>query len=131
MDEARENILDHYELPRHRSPLVDATVVQRQDNPLCGDRVVVYLQVVDDKVAAIGWEGRGCTISQAAASMLSEELLGKSVAEACALDEQFMVDLIGTRLNPARMKCATLSLKAVQYGLESWQNRSLDPAHTY
>ncbi len=131
MDEARENILDHYELPRNQGALVDANVIQRQDNPLCGDRVVVYLRVADDKVAAIGWEGRGCTISQAAASMLSEELLGKSIAEARALNEQFMVNLIGTRLNPARMKCATLGLKAVQDGLESWQNRSSEQAHTY
>ena len=115
MDEARDNIMDHYEYPRNHGALPDATVVQRQDNPLCGDRVVFYLQLVDDTVAAIGWEGRGCTISQAAASMLSEELLGKSITEARALDEQFMVDLIGTRLNPARMKCATLGLKAVQH----------------
>jgi len=117
VDEIRENIEDHYDRPRHHGALTDAQVIQRQENPLCGDRVTVYLAVSEGVVNAMQWEGRGCTISQAAASMLSEAVIGKPVTEVRQLDEQWMVDLIGAPLNPARRKCANLGLKAVQLGL--------------
>lgn len=117
MDEARDNILDHYERPRKQGALQGATAIKRIDNPVCGDRVTLYLRVEDDVIDDIGFEGRGCIISQASASMLCEELVGKSVAEAQAFDDHQMLALLGTTLAPGRIKCATLGVRALHQGL--------------
>lgn len=86
MDEAGENILDHFEYPRNYGALPNATFSQRADNPLCGDRVTLFVVISDQVVSEAHFEGRGCAISQAAASMLTEQLIGQSLDMAQALD---------------------------------------------
>ncbi|MFN8470736.1 MAG: SUF system NifU family Fe-S cluster assembly protein [Anaerolineae bacterium] len=114
----QENILDHYQNPRNHGTLDEPVTIRREEyNPLCGDRLTFELRIVDDKVEAVRFRGHGCAISQAAASMLSEELIGKTVDEVKALQKQDVLDLLGIPISPTRLKCALLSLKAVKAGV--------------
>lgn len=113
----REHILEHFKHPRHYGDLPAATIVREEHNPLCGDQLTFYIQVAGETIQDVRFKGRGCAISQAAASMLAEELVGKSTADAKQLDKQFVLDLLGIPIGPVRLKCALLSLKAVKAGL--------------
>ena len=114
----QEQILDHYQNPRNHGTLDEPVTIRREEyNPLCGDRLVLEMRVVDDKVEAVRFRGHGCAISQAAMSMLSEEIVGKRVDELKQLQKQDVLDLLGIPLSPARLKCALLSLKAVKAGV--------------
>ena len=114
----QEQILDHYQNPRNHGTLDEPVTIRREEyNPLCGDRLVLEMRLVDDKVEAVRFRGHGCAISQAAMSMLSEEIVGKSVDELKQLQKQDVLDLLGRLLSPARLKCALLSLKAVKAGV--------------
>jgi nitrogen fixation NifU-like protein len=116
-DLARDIILDHAENPRHWGLLPDADIDHAEDNPLCGDAVHLTLQVDDQQViCAVGWEGHGCAISQASASMLTEKLIGLSLDEARLITRDEVLALIGLPLSPNRMKCALLPLKALLVG---------------
>lgn len=124
MDFYQEAILDHYKEPRHWGILNPATIDHEEKNPLCGDRLRLTMRVEDGKIIDIGWEGQGCAISQAAASMLGEELIGKTLEEAQAISKQDILDMLGIELGPVRLKCALLSLKVMKvgaYGLANWQ----------
>lgn len=113
----RENILDHYRHPRNYGEIDQATIVQHEHNPLCGDQLSIYLLVENERIVDVKFKGKGCAISQASASMLSEELAGKSVDEAKAFDKQTILDLLGIPIGPVRLKCALLSLKTLKAGL--------------
>ena len=115
----RENILDHYKHPHNWSP--QAGELQRVDlefhdlNPLCGDELTVQLEVEPDgTIADIRFSGHGCAISQAAASMASDEVKGMNVEEVLALDRSFVLELLGIDISATRMKCALLSLKVLK-----------------
>ncbi len=115
----RENILEHYKRPRNWSP--PAPELERVDlqfhdlNPLCGDELTVKLTVGGaDRIEAVRFEGHGCAISQAAASMASEEIEGMKVSDLLALDRSFVLDLLGIDISAQRMKCALLSLKVLK-----------------
>lgn len=120
MDEElyRENILEHYKRPHNWSP--PAPELARVDlefhdlNPLCGDELTVKLALDDGRVSGIRFEGHGCAISQAAASMVSDEVKGKTVAQLRELDRDFVLELLGIDISAQRMKCALLSLKVVK-----------------
>ena len=124
-DMYQENILDHSRHPRHRGLLDEYTHHAEDDNPLCGDRLEITFQVDDDnRIVKIGWDGDGCAISQASASMLGEQILGKPLDEVKALDKDDIMELIGIPLSANRMKCALLSLKVVKaaaYDIERWE----------
>ena len=116
MDELyRENILDHYKRPRHFG-LPDRFDLEFEDtNPFCGDEQHVYIVLGDDdRVESVAFEGKGCAISTAATSMLTEELGGKTREELLRLDKAFVLDLLGIDISATRMKCALLGLKVVK-----------------
>ncbi|MEA2213289.1 MAG: nitrogen fixation protein NifU [Solirubrobacteraceae bacterium] len=115
----RENILDHYKRPHNWSP--PAPELERVDlqfhdlNPLCGDELTVKLAVGGDgRIEDVRFEGHGCAISQAAASMASDEVKGMTVPELLRLDRGFVLDLLGIDISAQRMKCALLSLKVLK-----------------
>lgn len=123
MDFYHEAILDHYNNPRHWGAIPGATIDHEENNPLCGDRLRLTLKVEDGKIVDVGWEGTGCAISQAAASMLGEELVGKTLEEARAINKEDILEMLGIELGPVRLKCALLSLKVMKvgaYGLTHW-----------
>jgi nitrogen fixation NifU-like protein len=116
MDELyRENILDHYKRPRNWGTLDPADLEFEDKNPSCGDQLKVMLRVGDDRrVTAVKFDGHGCAISQSAASMASEELVGMHVDELARLDQDFILELLGIDISATRIKCALLSLKIIK-----------------
>lgn len=121
----REIILDHARNPRHPGILKPADVDHEERNPLCGDRLRLTLRLDENqRITDIAWDGEGCAISQATASMLSEEILGKTLAEVHHLTKDDIFELVGIPLTINRVKCALLSLKALivgTQGLSEWQ----------
>jgi len=118
MDLYLENIIDHGQHPRNfGEPLVPADIDYEDENPFCGDHLHLTAQLDEQgRIKAVSWEGQGCTISQASASMLGEEIIGKTLDELKALDRDFVLDLLGIQLSPTRLKCAMLSLKVLKAG---------------
>jgi nitrogen fixation NifU-like protein len=119
----REYILDHYKRPRNFGELEPRDVEFRDRNPLCGDELGVHIRLDGDRVSELRFHGRGCAISQATASIISEELIGKTVAEIADLDRHFVADEIGIELSPTRLKCGLLGLKVAQgalVGTDEW-----------
>ncbi len=104
-------ILDHYEDPRNYGPLPDASIVQKGGNPGCGDIVTLYLRIDgEERVEEITFEGEGCTISQAATSMVTEMLKGKTLQEVEEMPLDAILDLLGRELASTRLRCATLGI---------------------
>ncbi len=119
----REAIIDYYKHPRHKGHLENPDVHYQDHNPLCGDQVTVDLKVEKGVVVDAMFDGRGCTISQATASMLMEEIVGKTLDELKLLDKQYILELLGIELSPVRLKCALLPLKVLKagvWGLNEW-----------
>ena len=113
----REYILEHYRNPRNYGKLENPDIHAEDSNPLCGDQLGMDLMVEGDLVKEVRFQGRGCAISQSAASMLSEMIEGKSVAEVRALGKEDVLDALGVPISPARTKCAFLSLRVLHRGL--------------
>jgi nitrogen fixation NifU-like protein len=111
----KEYILDHYRNPRNFGHLEAPTAVAEDLNPLCGDRIRFELAVDGDgRVTDVRFSGRGCAISQASASMLSEDLKGKMLEDVARLPKEAVLENVGIGISPARMKCATLGLKVAK-----------------
>lgn len=117
MDYYREYILDHYRNPRNYGKLDQPDVHAEDSNPLCGDQLAMDLLVEGDRIKEVRFQGRGCAISQAAASMLSEKIEGKTVQEVVALGKDDVLEDLGIDISPARTKCAFLSLRVLHRGL--------------
>ena len=119
----RDFILEHYKRPRNFGELAHHDHDALEVNPLCGDELGVQIAVADGRIADLRFQGHGCAISQAAASIASEELIGMEVAQAGELDANWMLDLLGIPVSATRRKCALLSLKVVRGALtgeNSW-----------
>ena len=115
----REQILEHYKRPRNFSPplpeLESYDLEFEDTNPLCGDQLRVTIDVGEDnRVAALRFSGHGCAISQASASLASEEVVGMTVDEVLRLDRDFVLELLGIDVSATRIKCALLSLKVLK-----------------
>ena len=123
-DMYRENILDHYQNPRHYGTLEDPDISYKDDNPLCGDIIRLDIKLDDeDRISQVAFSGEGCAISQASASMLTEEILGKTMDEVKQISKDDILEMLGIQLGPVRLKCALLSLKVLKagaYGLTDW-----------
>jgi nitrogen fixation NifU-like protein len=110
-----DNLLDHYENPRHRGHMDDATVTIKGGNPGCGDIITVYLKLDEaERIQDVSFEGEGCTISQAAASILSEQIIGKTLEDIINMDHTQFVEDLGREVVINRLKCATLALNTVK-----------------
>jgi len=113
----REHILDHYGNPRNQGMLDDADISCEWDNPVCGDRVRLDLRLDDGRVSEVRFDGQGCMISMASASMFTEEILDKTVEELKALQDEDVFRMLGITLGPVRAKCGLLPLRVLQKGL--------------
>jgi nitrogen fixation NifU-like protein len=116
MDELyREQILEHYKRPHNFGRLEAPDLEFEDNNPFCGDEQHVTLRLDEEgRVAEVAFEGRGCAISTAATSLLSDELVGKTREELLRLPKDFVLDLLGIEISATRMKCAMLGLKVVK-----------------
>ena len=115
----REVILDHYKNPRGHGVMEDADADAEGMNPLCGDEVTIYVRFGEDSdtIDEVKFSGRGCAISQAATSMLTEMVQGKKASEVATLDKDELLDEIGIPLTPIRLKCAMLGLTTLKVAL--------------
>src|SRR5919199_1405230 len=111
----REQILEHYKHPHNFGTLDDVDLEFEDNNPLCGDELRVQLKVDDERrITELAFSGQGCAISQASASMVSDEVIGMSVEQLLKLDKEFVLELLGIDISATRMKCALLSLKVLK-----------------
>ncbi|MFP7479199.1 Fe-S cluster assembly sulfur transfer protein SufU [Terribacillus saccharophilus] len=132
----RQVIMDHYKHPRNRGKLEEGALVVDMNNPTCGDRIQLQLQVEDGKVKDAKFEGEGCSISMSSASMMTQAIKGKSIEDALRMSQLFSDMMLGKEIDPgnlemgdvealqgvakfpARIKCATLAWKAMEQGVE-------------
>ncbi len=119
----RANILDHYRHPRNKGHLENPDIHYHDVNPFCGDEITIELKLDGDRVVDVAFDGKGCAISQASASMLTEEILGKTLDEIRHMGKEDVLDMLGIPIGPVRLKCALLPLKVLKagaWGLEDW-----------
>ena len=113
----REVILDHYKNPRGHGLLETPDAQAEGQNPLCGDEITVSLRFDGDVIADVGFEGRGCAISQAATSMLTELVVGRTADEVARMPKEELLEEIGIPLSPVRLKCAILGFGTLKVAL--------------
>ncbi len=119
----RENILEHYKNPSNYGSLQDPDISYTDSNPLCGDEIRIDINLDNNKVKDVRFQGKGCAISKASASMLTEMIEGMSLEEMKEITKEDIMDVLGIKLGPVRIKCALLSLKVLKagaYGLKGW-----------
>lgn len=125
----REQILDHYKHPHNKGRLSDADTTVKDSNPLCADEIEIFLKIEDAKnglpagqsvIADIKFDGQGCAISTAAASMLTDHVKGMTLDQVKALTRDDVFKLLGVPISPARVKCALLSLKAIHAAVDEY-----------
>lgn len=119
-------ILDHYENPRNYGARDDAQVVQKGGNPGCGDIITIYLKIDDEGlIKEASFEGEGCIVSQAATSMITEIVLGKTVDEVEGMTSDVITDIIGRDLAMTRPRCTTLGLSTVKTAIKEWHRKNM------
>jgi nitrogen fixation protein NifU and related proteins len=121
----REVILDHYRNPRGHGVLEGADVAAEGQNPLCGDEISISLAFDGDTISDVRFEGRGCAISQAATSMLTELVVGREAAEVARMPKEELLEEIGIPLTPVRLKCALLGLGVLKVALNKGKGTPL------
>ncbi len=117
----KEELLDHYRFPRHKGKLLQPDFTSAQHNPSCGDHVWFEAKIADGTVVEIAFDGAGCVISQASASLLAVHVYGKPILFVTALTTADIIALVGIELGPTRLKCALLALHALQQGLQNYR----------
>jgi nitrogen fixation NifU-like protein len=122
----QEHLLDHYKSPRNAGRLEGADLDHDADNPTCGDMVHVYANLAKDgTIREIRFEGKGCAISQASASILYEDLKGRSIHDVKRMNIQDVQELIGITVRPARVKCADLGLVVLKEGIDDFESKGM------
>lgn len=124
MDLYADNILDHYKHPRHAGTLDMPSVTREEINLSCGDRLALELRVEDHVIRELAWTGEGCAISQAGMSILSEELIGRTIDEAEAITPSRVKELLGVPVGTRRLKCALLCLHTLKNALSALRGES-------
>ena len=122
----RQIILDNYKNPSNKGKLLNPTVVIEDANPLCGDHLEVYLKIKEGLLKDISFEGKGCALSIATASILSEHIKGESIDKIKNLSREDIYALIGIDISPARNKCVMLSLSAIKKGIFEFESKAFD-----
>ncbi len=119
-----DNLLDHYENPRNRRAIEGAQIDYSGGNPGCGDIIHMYARIDgDDRIADVSFEGEGCTISQAAASIITEMTQGKTLNELEGMNYQTLVEELGSEVVAPRIKCAVLALGTLKAGAHEYQSK--------
>lgn len=110
----RDNLLDHYHFPRNYGLTGDFDIEAKGENPLCGDSLTLRIKIAGGRIADVRFESEGCVISRASASLLYEDIKGKTIEEAKSLGRERVFELLGVAIVPVRLKCALLPLEAIQ-----------------
>lgn len=119
----QEELLEHYKHPYNKKTLTNPSFTTGKDNPSCGDRISIDGIIKDNKITDLGFSGSGCVISQAAASMLMQHCIGKTVDEVLDLTKDNIIAMVGIQLGPNRLKCALLSLHVLQDGVLTYKSK--------
>lgn len=119
----KEKLMDHFKHPRNRKKLEDPDVIVKDGNLSCGDKLFLECKIENNKIVDIGFAASGCVLSQAAASMLYEKILGKTIDQALSFSKENLLELIGIELGPNRLKCAMLSLDVLKQGLQNYKTK--------
>lgn len=123
MDLYMEQILDHYKYPRNFGRLENPDITHEEGNPSCGDQIRIDLKISDGKISDVRFSGKGCAISQAATSMLTEMIKGQSLEDVKKISKEDMLGELGIEISAIRLKCALLALKILKagvYGIKGW-----------
>jgi nitrogen fixation NifU-like protein len=120
-----EKLMEHFEAPHHCGALPDAEVIHQGGNPSCGDIITVYLKIDEDRAMQVQFEGEGCTISQAAASILMDQVQGKTLAEIESLDYNDLIEELGRDIVMTRVRCATLGLMTLKNAVQTYHSSKL------
>ena len=121
----KDIILDYYRNPRNFGDLPSPDVRAKDSNPLCGDIIEMQLKINDGKIEDVRFKGKGCAISQASASMLTETIIGKTLEEVKSMSKTDILNLLGIDPGPTRIKCALLSLKVVKLGVYGYLGQAI------
>lgn len=120
----RENIIDHYQNPRNNGSIENPDIHLRELNPLCGDEVEIFIKLNSKSAKEISFKGKGCAISQAAASMLTEEAKGKTLDELKKTTNGDMIKMLAIPISPVRLKCALLALKTMEKAIYLYEGKN-------
>ena len=126
LDIYAEQLIQHYEHPNNKRKMEDASVSMNEENVSCGDVITVYLKLNGDKIEDVSFDGSGCVISMGSASMLTDELKGKTLAQLDKMQYKDLLKVIGIDPGPVRMHCATLSLRALKKAAFAFEHKSVD-----
>lgn len=128
LDIYAEQLIQNYEHPSNKHRMDDASVSMNEENVSCGDAITVYLKLNGDKIEDVSFDGSGCVISMGSASMLTDELKGKTLGQLEKMSYGDLLKVIGIDPGPVRMHCATLSLRALKKAAFTFQHKPVDTA---
>ncbi len=123
MDLYREELMEYYKNPANRGTMESPTIEVAGDNPMCGDELHLQLLIKDGVIEDFKYDGEACAVSIVAASITSEEIIGKTIDEAKKFDKEVLLDLIGANLTTSRVKCATLILEALDESIKKYEEQ--------